>query len=156
MRCLTLHQPWATLIMLGSKRYETRSWSTPYRGPLIIHAGKTLDREALDYFVRHGFHMPKGGLSRGALLGTVRMTDCRICDPSWTNQLDMSERRYGDFMPGRFAWELTCVHAWDKPVTCRGFQGLWKVPGDIALPELAGGGETRGEAAPEGQAGLFE
>lgn len=42
MKALTLHQPWASLIALGHKRIETRSWSTPYRGPLAIHAGKSL------------------------------------------------------------------------------------------------------------------
>jgi len=39
MKALTLHQPWASLIALGVKTIETRSWSTPYRGRLLIHAG---------------------------------------------------------------------------------------------------------------------
>jgi eukaryotic-like serine/threonine-protein kinase len=38
MKCLSLHQPGATLLTLGAKRYETRSWRTEYRGPLLIHA----------------------------------------------------------------------------------------------------------------------
>lgn len=41
MKALSLWQPWATLIAIGAKQYETRGWSTPYRGPLIIHAAKT-------------------------------------------------------------------------------------------------------------------
>lgn len=40
MKMLTLHQPWASLIACGVKTIETRSWSTDYRGPLAIHAGK--------------------------------------------------------------------------------------------------------------------
>ena len=39
MKALTLHQPWASLVALGTKTIETRSWSTKYRGPLAIHAG---------------------------------------------------------------------------------------------------------------------
>jgi len=39
-RALTIRQPWASLIALGVKTIETRSWSTRYRGPLAIHAGK--------------------------------------------------------------------------------------------------------------------
>jgi hypothetical protein len=35
---LTLWQPWASLVALGVKSIETRSWSTQYRGPLAIHA----------------------------------------------------------------------------------------------------------------------
>jgi hypothetical protein len=40
MKCISLIQPWASLVLLGEKRYETRNWSTAYRGPLLIHASK--------------------------------------------------------------------------------------------------------------------
>lgn len=40
MRALTLHQPWATLVAIGAKRIETRSWHTAYRGLVAIHAGR--------------------------------------------------------------------------------------------------------------------
>jgi len=40
MKAITIIQPWATLIAIGAKHIETRSWSTNYRGPLAIHAGK--------------------------------------------------------------------------------------------------------------------
>lgn len=37
-RAITLHQPWASLVALGIKTIETRSWPTKYRGRLLIHA----------------------------------------------------------------------------------------------------------------------
>jgi hypothetical protein len=40
MKALTIRQPWASLVATGVKTIETRSWSTKYRGPLAIHAGK--------------------------------------------------------------------------------------------------------------------
>jgi hypothetical protein len=40
MNAISLWQPWATAIALGSKRIETRPWATAYRGPLAIHAAK--------------------------------------------------------------------------------------------------------------------
>lgn len=40
MKALTLWQPWATLVAIGAKRIETRSWKTSYRGRLAIHAAK--------------------------------------------------------------------------------------------------------------------
>lgn len=50
MKVLTIKQPWATLIMQGDKRFEFRSWQTKYRGDLLIHAGKGIDKEAIkDY-----------------------------------------------------------------------------------------------------------
>lgn len=40
MKIITLHQPWASLVALGLKRYETRHWPTNYRGQVLIHAAK--------------------------------------------------------------------------------------------------------------------
>ena len=40
MKAITLWDPWASLIALGEKKVETRSWRTDYRGPLAIHAAK--------------------------------------------------------------------------------------------------------------------
>ncbi len=42
MKAITLTQPYASLVALGAKRIETRSWPTKYRGPLAIHAGAGL------------------------------------------------------------------------------------------------------------------
>jgi activating signal cointegrator 1 len=40
VKFLTIRQPWAQLIAVGAKHIETRPFSTKYRGPLAIHAGK--------------------------------------------------------------------------------------------------------------------
>jgi activating signal cointegrator 1 len=40
MQAISVNQPWASLIIAGAKRIETRSWSTNHRGPLAIHASK--------------------------------------------------------------------------------------------------------------------
>jgi hypothetical protein len=42
MKFLTIRQPWASLIAVGAKQIETRPFSTTYRGPLAIHAGKAI------------------------------------------------------------------------------------------------------------------
>ncbi|MCC5468448.1 hypothetical protein LMF89_24230 [Pelosinus sp. Bkl1] len=31
--------------MASGKKIETRSWSTQYRGPIVIHAGKDSDKK---------------------------------------------------------------------------------------------------------------
>jgi len=40
VKVLSLLQPWATLVVMGIKKIETRSWSTTHRGALLIHASK--------------------------------------------------------------------------------------------------------------------
>lgn len=50
MKALTIRQPFASLIASGDKIYETRSWSTKYRGPIAIHAAKQID-DAFQYTI---------------------------------------------------------------------------------------------------------
>ena len=48
MYAITLHQPWASLIALGLKTVETRSWPAPARlvgQRIAVHAGKRLVRQ---------------------------------------------------------------------------------------------------------------
>jgi hypothetical protein len=40
IKCISLWQPWASLVAVGAKRIETRGWATAYRGRLGIHAAK--------------------------------------------------------------------------------------------------------------------
>lgn len=40
MRAISLWQPWASAIAIGSKLIETRHWATDYRGPIAIHAAR--------------------------------------------------------------------------------------------------------------------
>ncbi|MGB1276169.1 MAG: ASCH domain-containing protein [Nannocystaceae bacterium] len=44
---LSIRQPWAAFIELGIKTVENRNWKYPpqYRGPLFIHAGKTMRKK---------------------------------------------------------------------------------------------------------------
>lgn len=49
MKAITLTQPWATLVAIGAKHFETRSWSTTFRGPLAIHGAKTMPRYAKEF-----------------------------------------------------------------------------------------------------------
>lgn len=48
IKCISIKQPWAWLIANGFKDIENRDWETDYRGPLLIHAGKEVDK---DYFI---------------------------------------------------------------------------------------------------------
>ncbi len=41
IKCLTIRQPWAYLIINGHKDIENRSWSTRYRGPLVIQSARS-------------------------------------------------------------------------------------------------------------------
>ena len=124
MKTLTLIQPWATLIMDGRKAVETRSWNTNYRGRLAIHAGKRVDKVAAD---EAGYRLAE--LPRGAILGTVEL----VCVHEMTDELlqdaSESEKAWGDWKRGRFAWYLGSVSRFPQSVQAKGMLGLWKWEG---------------------------
>ena len=79
MRALTITQPWASLVMSGDKRVETRSWSTTYRGPLAIHAAKGWDVDArwfAEEVCGRILSLTPSILPRGAVLGLADLVDC--------------------------------------------------------------------------------
>lgn len=62
MKALSIMQPWASMIVFGFKPVENRTWSTGHRGPTLIHAGKKVDKEAMDWLWQHEKAL---GLTRG-------------------------------------------------------------------------------------------
>lgn len=71
MKVITLKQPWATLIVAGYKKYEFRSWKINYRGKILIHAGKSFDKEDMDRVKHLNLEYPTS-----MILGEVEITDC--------------------------------------------------------------------------------
>jgi len=112
MKALSLWQPWASAVAIGSKRIETRSWPTNYRGPIAIHAAKHLDRDELIYYGScwswcgalraTGKHMGDGKyledlLPFGAVIAIGRLVDCRPTGSFTVQELD--EERHPDVVP---------------------------------------------------------
>ncbi len=123
MKCLTLIQPFASLIVDLRKLIETRSWATKYRGLIGIHAGAKIDKVACAAF---GYHVPE--VPTSAVLGIGIIIDC-VQFPSLLAPPD----RYGDFTPGRFGWifDKKSIHRFVKPIPAKGALGLWNWDSDL-------------------------
>lgn len=139
MKALTLTQPWATLVALGAKQWETRSWATDYRGPLAIHAAKGFPRDATRLcftqpfervLLAAGIRTP-ADLPRGAVIAIAHLLDCQhttpdLIDGDWTLRLSDQEDSFGDFSPGRYGWRLGIERVLPVPIPARGALGLWE------------------------------
>ena len=164
MRAISLWQPWATAVARGSKRIETRHWSTAYRGPLAIHAAKRFVRSELRAY--HGdpaWRAAMGWTDRncfaqaeempfGALIAVTSIVDCLPVEridralldtprhpmPSDGVAGEWTERLMGDFSPGRFGWILGDVAELLHPIPFRGAQSFFNVPDEL-LPQAARG-----------------
>ncbi len=161
MKALTLTQPWATAVALGSKRIETRSWSTSYRGPIAIHAAKGYGVYDLLHYSsawnwigamwETGVRFGNGPtfedvLPFGAIVATAMLVDCRRTDSFTVAELDTprqpsngesvhlykwTERQMGDFALGRFGFVLDDIQRIEPPIPYRGALGLWNLPDGV-------------------------
>ncbi len=82
MKVITIKQPWATLIAKGYKEYEFRTWKTKYRGDILIHAGKGIDKEAMKRFKHLNLEYPAG-----KIIARATITDCIYVDKSFVEKL---------------------------------------------------------------------
>jgi hypothetical protein len=71
VKILSVRQPWAYLIMQGSKNIGNRSWPTNYRGPFLVHASLNIDRQAC---LEQGLDPKK--LQTGGVVGMAEIVDC--------------------------------------------------------------------------------
>jgi hypothetical protein len=156
VKVLTLTQPRATLVAIGAKHIETRSWETLYRGPLAIHAAKGLGPGGRAALYDLAFDDPDGyfyaalrqanvfcidDLPLGAIVATCELVDCVHVLYEWPrNQLVSQrsrhiltdqERAFGDYTPGRFAWLLADVRPLPAPIPAKGALGLWTWDGAL-------------------------
>lgn len=83
MKALSIRQPWAWLIVKGHKDIENRTWSTSYRGEILIHASKTIDKAAMHMAISRGWKLPDF-IKTGGIIGMARIDDCvESSDSGW-------------------------------------------------------------------------
>lgn len=145
MKCISLWQPWATLMVTGAKRNETRSWSTAIRGTVAIHAAKKWTGELQELCLSspmfraalNPLRPNQGGafwlddalpliLPRGVILGTVDILACERITES--NTPTGPERIFGDYRLGRFMWRTANARRFEEPIPFTGHQGFFNVP----------------------------
>jgi activating signal cointegrator 1 len=147
MKAISLWEPWASLIRTGAKKWETRSWTTNYRGKLLICASKAgltfyefnhllccnqfqqglapLIGQELNF---NRFPCPSVKmmhLNFGKAVCIVNLTDCKRTDDLTQGEIE-AERLFGDFSLGRFAWRLDDVQI-IEPFPVKGRQGFFNV-----------------------------
>lgn len=136
MKAISLWQPWASLVVHGEKRIETRAWAPPKSlvgKRIAIHAAKLTRFDALmsqPPFIG----LIDAELPHGAIVGTVKLSSCIRMTP--TNIVDFARRKplevqLGDWQPGRYAWVLRDPRPFAEPVPWRGSQGFFNVDSDL-------------------------
>jgi hypothetical protein len=130
LKAITIKQPWAWAVVMGYKDVENRRRPTDRRGTVLIHAALEMDARGFEFLWELGLHRKlPDDLARGALIGEVRLSDCRYGYPSEWAQ------------PGHWQWIFTAPKEYRSPLPCMGAQGFF-VP-DVSPHSL---GQTRRHA----------
>lgn len=144
IKAISLHQPWASLITMGLKKYETRSWATSYRGPLLICAAKKTSTEQKlyhQYFLNKyqqiltntGNYIEWEDLPFGSAIALVDLTACISMTEAFIKEQVQTELDTGDWRVGRFAWKLDNIRRIVPAIPIVGKQGLFNA--EVELPQ---------------------
>jgi hypothetical protein len=114
---LSVRQAYAWAILHAGKDIENRTWSTDYRGPVLVHAGwEWHEHRGAPFRERYGIGHP-AELPRGGIVGVVEILDCVTAHASrW-------------FMG---PWGFVLRGARTLPLhPCRGRLGIFEVPFEL-------------------------
>jgi len=117
MRCLAVRQPWAWALVVGAKDVENRSWSTGYRGPIIIQASSATSE--VKQFVKAGDATLPGTLFvYGGLIGVVDLIDVLPL------QEDLEDNPWES---GPFCWRVANARVFKEPIAAKGKLNLYNL-----------------------------
>lgn len=124
MKVITIKQPFASLIAEGIKEYEFRTWKTNYRGEILIHAGKGVDKKAMEKFSCYSLEYPKG-----CIIAKANLSDCiKIEDKEKQMLKEKNPLVYNSIIKNStwdgYGFKLENIEK-IKPITINGKLSLW-------------------------------
>ena len=132
MKAISLLQPWASLVVMGIKKIETRNWGTKHRGTILIHAsqgkaGSIFTAEpSFKRYIPDFKKLPFGAIIGEATITNVyRINELEMND-ELINRLTMEEKAFGDYSEGRYAWMLEDAVEFSTPIPARGTLSIWE------------------------------
>jgi hypothetical protein len=123
MKCLSLKQPYAELLVSGQKTIELRTWNTKFRGEFLIHASKKIDRQACD-----SLKIDPHQLTKGAIVGKATLTDVKFYHDSKSFLRDKNKHHSNArFVKKLYVFKISNAHKFRKPTLMNGRLGFFNV-----------------------------
>jgi len=140
MKTLAILQPWASLLVSGQKKYETRDWNTSHRGLLFIHASKEFKESQLDLCCENAYYetalkeigqstidLPLGGIiGIGELELTAKCDQLTNPESKQFANLSDKELAFGGFEHKRWAFKFSKVCQFKVPLPTQGSLMLYE------------------------------
>lgn len=154
MNALSMWQPWAALVAIRAKAWETRGWAIPANGqPLAIHAAKlSLEamlrkapgakpllgcvalKHAMDAAWRANNPAVRNGLVYGALICVVKPVETlTTVEALRLGRISEIEYQFGDYREfddkgnRRYCTHFEVMRVFNEPIYCAGRQKFFRV-----------------------------
>ena len=127
MKCLSICQPFAELIIQNKKTVELRTWNTKIRGEFLVHAPIKIRKEVYEKL------KIKEKLTTGAIIGKVELLDVKKYESLKEIQID-KKKHYSSTTSHEkiFGFILKNAKPFRIPIPCKGQLGFF----DIKLPKM--------------------
>jgi hypothetical protein len=124
MKCLSLRQPYAELLVTGKKTIEIRTWNTKFRGEFLIHASKKIDKKACEKY-----KMDPNSLITGAVLGKANLYDVKFYKNRNSFLLDVHKHLAAiKFTRPKYGFLIKKARKFRSPLPMPGKLGFFYVP----------------------------
>jgi hypothetical protein len=124
MKCLSLRQPYAELLVSGQKIIELRKWNTKFRGKFLVHASKNVNREKCE-----SLDIDHTKLSSGMIIGMAILYDVKKYD-NRTQFMRDKNRHYAEanfFDSYMYGFKIKNAQRLRHPIPFSGKLGFFEV-----------------------------
>ncbi len=126
MKCLSICQPYANLIVSGKKTIELRNWNTSFRGEFLVHASTTIkqtDCQRLKISKK---------LVTGAIIGKVEIYNVKKYNSKSEVKNDYKKHLASkNFFDRKYGFLLKNAKTFRIPISCKGKLGFF----DVKVPK---------------------
>jgi predicted transcriptional regulator len=126
MKCLSVSQPFADLIVSGKKTIELRKWNTNFRGEFLVHSPLKIrinDCKRLKFSKK---------LVVGAIIGKVEIIDVKKYNSKSEVKADFKKHLAStDFLNRKYGYVLKNPKSFRIPIPYKGKLGFF----DVKLPK---------------------
>jgi ASCH domain len=127
---LSIKQPWVDLILRGEKTIEVRERPVNHKGPILVHASRTLDWKSIELFG----YSDISSLPRGGLVAVAEVVDCiAFTRESWRELMPRHRVVHPPVREPLYGMVLGSVFPLSRKIPCVGKPGIFRIPERIQV-----------------------
>ncbi len=123
MKCLSMKQPYANLLVSGRKTIELRRWNTKFRGEFLVHASKNIDIDACIFY-----KIEISTLTKGAIIGKASLIDVKQYKQKYEFDKDRDKHlATKDYSNYKYGFLVKDAIKFGKPIPALGKLGFFDI-----------------------------